>query len=63
MCSVAAAEVEEMFTDEQMLKFHFTRPISAEDLKHAEDLYLSPEFHRDRDLVSNFLTLCVAQLY
>ena len=56
---VAAAEVEEMLTPEQCEKFAFTRPtLTAEEAKHAEDLYLSDEFGRDKEKVNAFLTAC-----
>ena len=45
---IAAAEVEEMLTPERGETFCFSRPMTAEEAKHAEDLYLSDEFKRDK---------------
>ena len=53
---IAAAEVEEMLTPERGESFAFSRPITAEEAKHAEDLYLSSEFNRDKDAVIAFLS-------
>lgn len=53
---IAAAEVEEMLTPERGETFCFSKPMKADEMKHAEDLYLSDEFKRDKDKVIQFLS-------
>ena len=57
MCEIlASAEVEEMLTTEQCDTFAFSRPATAEESMHVEELYLSDEFGRDKDKLVHFLT-------
>jgi len=53
---LAAAEVEEMLTPEMCDAFGFSKPVSADEAKHVEDLYLSDEFGRDKEKLTHFLT-------
>ena len=59
---VAAAEVEEMLTPERCDIFAFSRPVTVEEAKHAEALYLSDEFKKDQGAVVHFLTQAGAVL-
>lgn len=36
--------------------FGFSKPVSADEAKHVEDLYLSDEFGRDKEKLTHFLT-------
>jgi hypothetical protein len=53
---VWAAEVEELLTPERCDAFAFSRPFTADEAKHVEELYLSDEFKKSKDAVLNFLT-------
>ena len=53
---IGAAEVEEMLTPERCESFAFSRPMTADEAQHVEELYLSDEFGRDKDKVMAFLS-------
>ena len=53
---IAAAEIEEMLTPERCESFAYSRPVSAEEAAHTQELYLSEEFGRDREATIKFLS-------
>ena len=58
---VAAAEVEEMLTPERCEAFAFSRPFTAAEAQHVEELYLSDEFGRDKEKTTHFLSQASAR--
>ena len=54
--ALLACQVEEMLTPERADAFAFSRPVSAADATHVENLYLSDEFKRDQEKLVAFLS-------